>query len=142
MNRAQRSRRHDRGISTIETAVLLCAVAVGMAGLVPYVQRAMQGNLKNSTDAVGQQFDVRDEFGLNTDNSVSDGVERVEGGAMPHAPIFTALQGQGQSTFNGQLVSFEDMSWGMVPREPAGWASVQSSATWNSSEDSQYRDDR
>ncbi|GEM_PF-5712864 len=126
-----------RGQAIVEVTVGFIAIVAAIIALGYYVQRAIQGNVFQGAQSLGQQFHP-DEFYEETQRlgSLSETVDVTTGLPMISAPL---LAGPDDCLVP---VSAEgclpDIPMGTVPREPGGLVQMSVTTNWESTHDAHY----
>ena len=127
---------------TVEVAVGLTMVIAALIAMAVYSQRAIQGSLKQSSDAHGLQFDPRDSY--TEEHRLERRTEKITQltrAAMVAADLIESvppkpLSGQG----DGKML-LKSLPTGIVFREPTAQESLVVT-TWDARENSTYDDRR
>ena len=141
------------GVTAMEAAIAFICILGGLLVMAPYFQRAMQGNVFGSAQAMGQPFDPRDSFSetqqitVMEDTVTQQPVWGMFGADLQRTrPISDEMLSLYAASSNPRLAEhpgwiLESLPSGPVFREPAVQLS-ESNASWNVTRTATYNDAR
>ncbi len=125
-----------RGQMTVELSVLLVFAVAALAFMAFYVQRAMQGSVRNTSQSIGLQFDPRDPYGESQNINLTETTRQQVLWSMMSAAQHKAKTLADSGDPNMVL---DSLPTGPLPREPAFQQSAVT-ANWNSNRSADYDD--
>lgn len=141
-----------RGQVTVETALLIVFGVAGLIGMATYVQRAMQGNVLNSAQSYGSQFDPRDARSERQTVDLTETTTEQVGAPMVEARIIETTRYEPLRAIDGTIVLpaptrhpqwvLESLPNGAVPREPAMSRASEVKSEWTAASTSTFEDRR
>jgi hypothetical protein len=132
---------NNKGLSSVESGVLLSALIVAIVGMSVYLQRGMKGGLFQSSQSVGLQFDPEDDYW--EEKTLRSNSTSVESAGAPYDfwPVLTNMTptkgpfSSGAGAGNWSLVSLFNAA---VPRSPSSWSTSSSDSSSRVIRDAEY----
>ena len=134
--------RGRRAQSSIEVGVLIIFAAMGIAFMVIYGQRALQGQVFNSAQSVGMDFDVEDTFAEDNAMNLSETSWQAVLTSMIEAQFIQQKEGPAGGAYYDPNWLYASTPTGPQPREPSLRAPPNIVVNWSTSGGGGYEANR
>ena len=131
------------GQATVEAAVAITLVVAGFVFMAVYSQRAIQGNLFSTSQAVGSQFDPRDGYNENHNLTLNETAQQKVMWSMVDAALIKAESAQASPLYKVAHPTWvlESLPTGPIAREPAA-SQNRVDTSWDTSSNANYNDSK